>query len=96
MLNDLGISQECATKIHEDNDAAIAMANTQRPTRRIGHMDIRHFALLDWVEIDQVILSHISTYDNSADGLTKSLGPQIFSHHSATSLGKRKTSYCDF
>ena len=96
MLDDLGIPQNSATQIHEDNDAAIAMANAQRPTRRTRHMEIRHFALIDWVETDQIILSHISTHDNPADGLTKALGPQLFLRHCATLLGKRKPPYCNF
>ena len=96
MLNDLGIAQEGATQVHEDNEAAIAMANVQCPTRRTRHIKIKHFALLDWVETDQIMLSHISTHDNPTDGLTKSLGPQLFSRHSATLLGKRKPMYCKF
>ena len=93
MLDDFGIPQNSATQIHEDNDADIAMANSQRPTCRTRHMEIRHFALIDWVETDQIILSHISTHDNPADELTKALGPQLFSRHCATLLGKRKPPY---
>ena len=96
MLNDLNISQESATTIYEDNAAATAMANASRPTRRTRHMDIKHFALLDWVATDQMILSAISTHDNPADSLTKSLGPQLFSRHTTTILGKQQPSYCTF
>ena len=96
MLDDLGITQANATPLYEDNDAAIAMANASRPTRRTRHMDIKHFALMDWVATDQLILMSISTHDNPADGLTKSLGPHLFARHSTTLLGKRKPAYCDF
>ena len=96
MLQDLGIPQTDATPLYEDNAAAVAMANASRPTRRTRHMDIKHFALLDWVSTDQLILSAISTHDNPADDLTKSLGPQLFPPHTATLLGKRQPSYCDF
>ena len=96
MLHDLGIAQTDATTLYEDNAAAVAMANASRPTRRTRHMDIKHFALLDWVSTDQLILSAISTHDNPADGLTKSLGPQLFARHTATLLGKHQPSYCDF
>ena len=96
LLTDLGIDQTTAITLYEDNAAAVAMANASRPTRRTRHMDIKHFALLDWVSTDQLILSSISTHDNPADGLTKSLGPQLFSRHAATLLGKRQPSYCDF
>ena len=96
ILNDLDIPQDSATALFEDNAAAIAMANAQRPTRRTRHMDIKHFALLDWVATDQLILSAISTHDNPSDGLTKALGPQLFARHTSTLLGKRKPSYCSF
>jgi len=99
MLDDLGIKQHEATPLYEDNSAAIAMANASRPTRcicRTHHMEIKHFALLDWLASDQLILMKISTYDNPADDLTKSLGPHLFVHHSTTMLGKRKPSYSDF
>ena len=44
----LGLEPVNATKLYEDNAAAIAMANAHRPTRRTRHLDIKHFALLDW------------------------------------------------
>ena len=96
LLDELGIEQTTATKLYEDNSGAILMANAQRPTRRTRHLDIRHLALLDWVETDQIVLEAISTHDNPADALTKILGPQLFSRHSFTLLGKRKPMYCTF
>ena len=96
ILNELGHFQNSATTLYEDNNAAIAMANAQRPTRRTRHMDIRHFALLQWVELDEIVLSYISTSDNPADGFTKPLGPTLFSRHATTLLGKRKPHYCAF
>jgi hypothetical protein len=35
------------------------MANAQQPTRRTRHMDIKTFALLDWVEQDLLLLQTI-------------------------------------
>ena len=94
LLDELNIEQTAATKLYEDNSGAISMANAQRPTRRTRHLDICHFALLDWVETDQIVMETISTHDNPADALTKILGPQLFSRHSSTLLGKRKHTYC--
>jgi len=96
MLKDIDIPQTDATKLYEDNAAAIAMANKSRPTRRTHHMDIKHFALLDWVSTDQLILEAVSTHDNPADRLTKSLESQLFDRHTITLLGKRKPVYCSF
>jgi len=93
---DLCIDQTTATTLYEDDAAAVAMTNASRPTRRTSQMNIKHFALLDWVSTNQLILSSISTHDNPADRLTKSLGLQLFSRHASSLLGKKKPSYCDF
>ena len=69
------------------------MANAQQPTRRTRHMDIKKFALLDWVEQDLLILKTIKTAENAADGLTKPLAKQLFTRHLDTILGKRIPDY---
>jgi hypothetical protein len=56
-------------------------------------MDIKKFALLDWVEQDILILKSISTAENAADGLTKPLARQLFHRHSDTLMGKRVPGY---
>ncbi len=65
------------------------MANAQQPTRRTRHMDIKHFALLDWVERYLIILHNIRTSDNAADNMTKSLGKQLFHRHVDSRMGRR-------
>ncbi len=45
VLWDLGVPQEAATILYEDNDACTAMANAQKPTPRTRHMDIKYFSL---------------------------------------------------
>jgi len=52
-------------------------------------LDVKHFALLDWVEQDLILLKTITTYDNAADGITKPLGKQLFYRHADTLLGRR-------
>ena len=96
VLTQLGLQPSDATPLYEDNAAAIAMANAQRPTRRTRHLDIRYFALMDWIERDELILTSISTHDNPADGLTKALQPVLFNRHVTSLLGKRKPQYCTF
>jgi hypothetical protein len=41
-------------------------------------MDIKKFALLDWVEQDLLKLRAVKTAENAADGLTKPLAKQLF------------------
>ena len=45
VLWDLGIPQEAATVLYEDNDACTAMGNAQKPTPRTRHMDIKYFSI---------------------------------------------------
>jgi uncharacterized protein Yka (UPF0111/DUF47 family) len=56
-------------------------------------MDIKKFALLNWVEQDLIILQSVKTAENAADGLTKPLAKQLFTRHSDTMLGKRIPDY---
>jgi len=49
------------------------MANAQQPTKCTHHIEIKHFMLLDWVEQDLVTLHSISTHENAADVMTKTL-----------------------
>ncbi|KAL9185818.1 hypothetical protein ACHAXT_003595 [Thalassiosira profunda] len=88
ILYDLGIPQEAATIAYEDNNACIAMANAQKPTSRTRHVDIRWFALADWVERDLIILERIATAQNMADHFTKQLGPTLFKRHVDYVMGR--------
>lgn len=73
ILWDLNIPQEAATIAYEDNDGCTAMANAQKPTTRTRHIDMKYFALCDWVERDLIHLERIDTSINIADHLTKPL-----------------------
>ncbi|KAL7509705.1 hypothetical protein ACHAXN_011946 [Cyclotella atomus] len=81
ILFDLGIPQQAASVIYEDNDGATAMANAQKPTSRTRHMDTRYFALSEWVERDLMILERIHTSINEADHFTKVLDRTLFYRH---------------
>ena len=53
------------------------MANAGKPTRRARHMDLKHFAIQDWVENDLLISKWIATTNNVSDSITKALGPAL-------------------
>ena len=89
----MGFEQQHATILYEDNNGALLMANAQQPTRRTRHMDIKKFALLDWVEQDLMILQRINTAENAADAMTKPLGRQLFYRHADTIMGRRVPQY---
>ena len=50
-----------------DNSGAVLMADAAQPTKRTRHIDIRHFALLDWVENDLIALEKVATTENISD-----------------------------
>ena len=88
IFEDIGIPQHEATVILEDNTGALMMANAKQPTRRTKHMEVRHFALQDWVEEDLVLLEQIGTTNNSADSFTKALPRTLFYKHSDVIMGR--------
>ena len=93
ILQDLGLPQDQATIIYEDNQGAIAMANSGRPTKRTKHIDTRHFAIQSWVEQDLIELQRIPTNDNSSDSLTKNTPRLLFNRHTDYVLGRSIPQY---
>jgi hypothetical protein len=77
----LGIPQQAASIIFEGNDGAIAMANAQKPTTHTWHMDIKSFALAEWVERDLMILKRVNAAINTADHFAKILDSTLFYRH---------------
>jgi hypothetical protein len=74
VMNELGFDQKGPSPIFGDNISSIMMGNNVRPTERTRHMDIRWFALQEWIHVDKdIILIHISGELNAADALTKPL-----------------------
>eukprot|EP00957_Ditylum_brightwellii_P130190 9931254-Ditylum_brightwellii.AAC.1 len=60
--------------MYEANDAAIMMANNNKPNGWTQHININYFTLQEWVIYGKVKLSHICRVTNPADALTKALG----------------------
>ena len=87
ILWDLEVPQEPATVAYEDNAGCTAMANTQKPTSRTWHIDIKYFALCKWVEQDLILLEWIDTSINIADHLIKILSRTLFHWNADYLLG---------
>jgi len=87
ILWDLGIPQEAATLLYEDNDACTAMANAQKPTRRTRHSDIKYLSICNWVERDLMLLERIDTKINMSDHFTNNLSKALFHRHDDFILG---------
>ena len=88
LLQEIGLRQEDATVLYEDNQGALLMANAQKPTRRTRHIDLKYFGLQEWVQRDLLILHRINTSDNYADAMTKALGRTLFYRHVNFIMGK--------
>jgi hypothetical protein len=69
------------------------MANAQKPTTGTRHMDIRYFALSDWVEMDLMRLERVHTTINEADHLTKLLDRTLFYRHVDYMMGHIPPAY---
>ena len=87
IVAELGYPQSDPTRLYEDNAAAILMINASRPTSRSRHIDIQHFAIQEWKANREIILEHIPGIINSADSLTKSLGPTLHHRHVRRLMG---------
>ncbi len=78
ILWDLAIPQEAATVLYEDNNACTAMGNAQKPTPCTQHIDIKYFAICEWIERELMHMERIDTIINMADHFTKGLSRALF------------------
>ena len=88
ILDDMGVHQNEATTLFEDNQGALLMANAGQPTKRTRHMDTKHFAIQHFVDTDLLTLHRISTSDNESDAMTKNLPRTLFYRHLDYIMGK--------
>jgi hypothetical protein len=88
ILVELGIPQKGPSPIYGDNMAAIMMANNTRPTERTRHLDIRWFAIQEWIHVDcDIILLHIPGILNPSDSQTKALSYRLHHRHMSRAMG---------
>ena len=87
ILAELGFPQLKPTPMFEDNQAAIAMIQENKPTERSRHIAIQHFAIQEWRAAQELEMRYIPGIINSADGGTKALGWTLQSRHARRSMG---------
>ena len=87
ILRELGFEQSDPTPIYEDNMSAIDIVNSNKPTERSRHIDIRFFAIQDWKARGDIELFHIPGAINPADDLTKPLGYVLHKRHARYIMG---------
>jgi hypothetical protein len=88
IMQQIGLEQHHASIMYEDNQGALMMAQAGQPTRRTRHIDIKHFAIQDWVSQDLLSFKRIHTSDNSSDALTKATSRTLFYRHNDHIMGR--------
>ena len=88
ILQEIGLEQEDATTLYIDNNGALLMADAKQPTKRTRHMDIKHFKIQEWVEMDLITMKRVHTSDNRSDVFTKALTPKLFYRHMDRVMGR--------
>jgi hypothetical protein len=94
--NELGFRQKEPTKVYEDNQGCIILANNNMKTERSKHIDIQYHYIRELVEGQHIIIEYKSTDRMIADIMTKGLsrdkhkqfcvGMGLFSEESEESL----------
>jgi hypothetical protein len=87
ILDDLGLPQESASVMYEDNRAVLDIVNKQIPSERTRHCDIQYFALQEWRARGIVKMAYIPGIINPADQATKAVGPTLHYRHVPRSMG---------
>jgi hypothetical protein len=93
ILDELHVPQQHATLIYKDSTAALNMANASQPAKRTRDMNIRHFAIQEWVENDLIQLKRVDTTVNPSDTLTKPLQRILFYRHLDALMGRLRPYY---
>lgn len=75
LLSELGLGQRESTPIHVDNTAARQLAADPKFHSRTKHIDVKFHFIREHVTNKEVQLLSVSTHQQRADCLTKSLGP---------------------
>ena len=78
LLGDLGFGDDSPTRLHVDNQSAIAVAYNPEHHSRMKHVERRHFFVRECVENLQIVVPFVGTADNIADFFTKVLPPKQF------------------
>jgi hypothetical protein len=73
-----GASLSAIPVLFSDNRSAIAMANTDSLHSRSKHIDIKHHFIREQVDRKFIAIQWISTHEQIADILTKTLAPRLF------------------
>ena len=78
LLETMDIEIENPTLIWEDNSACIDVTCNESACKRTKHIDVRHHFIREYYKAGVIDIKHMSTENQPADILTKTLGPSLF------------------
>ena len=81
LLAELGMAQQSATVMYEDNAACISYSKNNTCHARTKHIDNRAYKLRDSVIAGDITLVHVGTDHQLADMLTKTMLLNTFTNH---------------
>ena len=73
LLSELTGEEHGPVTLYEDNESAKAIAQDDRQSERTKHMDVKHFAIREFIQNGDVVVKSIASADNLADLFTKAL-----------------------
>ena len=81
LLTELNVRHTLPITIHDDNQAAIALANNPVAHQRTKHMDIRYHFVREHIASGLIAVRYVPTGDNIADVFTKATPVPVFRTH---------------
>ncbi len=87
ILRALSIPINHATPLYCDNAAAIKVSTATGTTKRLRHVDIRHFAIQEWTRSHELTVLKVHTSQNPADLCTKALDRKLHTRHMLRLMG---------
>jgi hypothetical protein len=88
ILDEIGLTQNKPTTIYADNKGALCIANAQQPSRRTRHVDLKHFAILEWTDQEYIHFEGVKSEYNISDSLSKQTGRTKFYEHTDILMGR--------
>ena len=93
ILEEIGLIQTDATPICANNLDAIHMSNVQKPTRRTCHVEMKHFVILQWTDVEFINFVKTKTQNQATDSLSKPKDRTKFYEHMDVLMGQRKPKF---
>lgn len=81
LFEELELLEQKPVNIFEDNQSTIAIAESDAPSKRLKHTEVKIQFIKECVLNGKVAVKYIPTGNQPADMLTKGLGPTLFNKH---------------